>query len=270
MRYTEQEYILDNDGRFCRRTVITTPIANADTVLSKVKDDGVLISHPFTEDITVEGVCGTDTRHTVRFLTYSITPHIVHTFTPLPYFPFKGAHLVPHPMKEDYYNLYITNQAGRLPDNVVKHGSIKWFSQQDDYMLNYYTSYNFKDALVGNSYIFAQSVKNKKKAYIPNLPNVFDDGRLCAGEDHHYRILSVNEDLGHNSLLNLIKIHQKNLELLYTAPCNNDLRMYEAEKDVVLFDQFGSTKSMLNDNPTTNFYRECTHSVINEFVTQHL
>lgn len=259
MSHTHQEYVLDNEGKFCRRTVVTTPIADADTVLSHVKDDGVPILYPFSHKITVMGSQDEEMDHEMRFLSYSTRPHVLHTFTALPYFPFKGANLMETQELSDsetlLYNLHIPN--GRNGEPSIRHGNLQWFPQVDRYYLFAYTSYNFLDSVVNPTYIF---LFKEGKAYFPSLPNVYHDGKLCAGDDYEH-ILRTG-----SSFKGLMETHSKNLRTFYNAPCNNDLRDFSCEKYVVLFDQDGNTKPAPDKEMAARFYRDCTHSVINDYI----
>jgi len=258
MSHTHQEYILDSDGNFCRRTVVTTPIADADNVLSRVKDDGVPVHYPFDHSMNITGIDGQDLPHTMRFMTYSSTPHLVHVVTALPYFPFKGAHLIASEEYSESYNVFIpSGRERRSNQTIVKHGNLKWLPVMDGYYLFSYVNYNCLDSLVNQMYIFA--VKDEK-AYFPNLPNIFDDGRLCAGDDYDSHLRSGTSFKG------IMDTHAKNLQLFYNAPCNNDLRNFQIEKYAVLFDEDGNTKPAPNKELLSRFYKECTHSTINDMV----
>jgi hypothetical protein len=257
MNHSYQEYVLDDDGRFCRRTIVTTPIADADTILADIKDNGTPVYYPFDHCINVPGIDGQELPHTMRFMTYSTTHNLLHVVTSLPYFPFKGAHLQRTEEDSDSYNVHIpvSSREQRLPD--VQHGNLKWLPIMDGYYLFSYVSYNFLESTAGQRYIFA--VKDNK-GYFPNLPNVFDDGRLCAGHDYESFIRDGK------SFKSVMNTHAKNLQLFYNAPCNNDLRNYHIEAHAVLFDEDGNTKSAPNKELASRFYTDCTHSVINDFI----
>jgi hypothetical protein len=257
MNHSYQEYILDDDGRFCRRTIVTTPIANADTILADVKDNGTPVYYPFDHQLQVTGIDGNEVQHNLKFMTYSTTQNLLHVFTPLPYFPFKGADLQRTQEDSDSYNVFITvsSREQRAPD--VKHGNLKWLPFVDGYKLFLYASYNFLESTAGQSYIFA--VKDDK-GYFPNLPNVFDDGRLCAGNDYESFIRDGR------SFKSVMNTHAKNLQLFYNAPCNSDLRNFDKERHAVLFDEYGNTQPAPDKQLLSRFYTDCTHSVINDFI----
>ena len=69
-----------------------------------------------------------------------------------------------------------------------------------------------------------------KTSFIPNLPNVFDSGKICTGEN----FTNVGD-----STQELIAVNQHELE---NSNCNNDLRMMtDLEAKYVRFDRHGNT-----------------------------
>jgi hypothetical protein len=256
---TSQEYILDADGKFHRRTTITTPIINADKLLSEIKDDGVLILQPYYQTVSTDGVDdGSTVEHPTRFLSYSTTPHLVNVVSKLEYFPFKGAHLEDTD-EADTYRMFIPSSGGDIPDHVTKHGALKWEPYYLGFDMYTYVQYNFEQKTAGSMYIF---LVRDNKAYFPDIPNVFEDGRLCAGNDYE-------TNFNRRSMDSMLDLHKKNHTLLYKSPCNNDLRNFSSEKHFVMFDGTGQTKSPrsgFSSSPEySRFFRPSTNMFINTF-----
>jgi hypothetical protein len=116
---------------------------------------------------------------------------------------------------------------------------------------------------VGSPYVFVYDPATKT-SYAPNLPNVYESGEICAGENfpRDTRDLDIYAD----QPLELIK---RSVTDLNTSLCNNDLRNVEAEAGYLKFNRSGLSiprsgdSDLVKDHPT--FFLETKHEAILDF-----
>lgn len=89
-----------------------------------------------------------------------------------------------------------------------------------------------------------------------NLPNVFDNGRICTGQDY-------GRDL--NQFHNVTQVVEHLTKELFASPANNDLRASESqEKQYLCFDENGNHINNTT-KPTGRFITDMTYSPAVEF-----
>lgn len=254
----DQEFILRSDGKFYKRTTVMSPIRDADQVLSAVKDNGIPVPYPFEHVVSIPTG---DRQFPMRTMMYSNAPHILHTFTKLNEFPFPGSHLrtsdEPSEGNDSYY-LGIGNREDQTRRGEAT--NIIWNTGADCLKLYVSVQFNFKERSIDTPYLFV--VDDTKTPYVPNIPNVFDDGRICTGPDYM---------TGFNKQSELLEMHQANINNFYRTPCNSDLRSFNVETRYLNFTTNGSTKPKLHDpgiinNDDHQFYIPSTNSKVIDFL----
>lgn len=221
------EFILAEDGKFYKRTACTTVIKNASDVLASVKEEGVSflcpLQHPMI--LETEGVA----KHSVitKIMYRTERPHLLHIFTRLPFFPFPdNAYIVKHPLN-NYYGFQVGSRATYdTVDEDVRGmwGPVRYQPETQGLSLFSYCCYNSENQEFSDLRIFV--VDNDMNPYTINVANVFDDGRLCAGNDYD-RTCGV---------ASVLAGYHKNLQTMFVSPCNNDLRNGVAEQEHLRFD----------------------------------
>lgn len=235
----EQEIILQSDGNFYKRTVVTTLIQSQDQAVQRVKARPVF----HVTDIPVA-----PNTHIASFTGSS--KHYL--FKEVPFFRFRGAVLESISDRPDTYALGIN----RLPFQTVNEDQIQTSSfnegqglRWDPSALGYrmffmYThKYIRPDERVVQEdapFVFLYSPE-LKTSFIPNLPNVFDSGKICTG-DNFTNVGDTTQEL--------IAVNQHELE---NSNCNNDLRMTtDLEARYVRFDRHGNTLDIDEPDMPTN------------------
>lgn len=256
----DQEFILRSDGKFYKRTTVMSPVHDADQVLSAVKDNGIPVPYPFEHVVSIPTG---DRQFPMQTMVYSNAPHVLHTFTRLNEFPFPNSYLITSDDPDngdDCYHLGIGNRHDVGQERLGEATDLVWDPTVDHLKLYVSTTFNFRDNSIGTPFLFV--VDDTNMPYVPNLPNVFDDGRICTGPDYFTRFDSKSD---------VLAMHQANINNFYRTPCNNDLRNRELERRYVKFTSAGRTKPILHDpgiinNDDLSFYITCTNSRIIDFL----
>lgn len=224
----EQEIILQSDGNFYKRTVVTTLIQSQDQAVQRVKARPVfhVTDIPIAPNTYIASFTGTNKHY---------------LFKEVPFFRFRGAVLESMADRPDTYALAIN----RLPFQTVNENQIQTSSFNDGQGLRWDPSalglrmffmfthkYILPDEKVTQEdapFVFLYNPE-LKASFIPNLPNVFDSGKICTGDN----FTNVGD-----STQELIAANQHELD---NSNCNNDLRMMtDLEARFVRFDRHGNT-----------------------------
>jgi len=227
----EQEIILQPDGNFYKRTVVTTLIQSQADAVQRVKSKPVftVVDIPVAPKTNIAMFAGTNARK--RFL-----------FRKVDFFPLRGA-VLKHRFEEAYrvaINAAPYQRANEDDEIQTRafndNNGLRWNPGVLGFSLYYMFSYSYvkepRQSYVrseGAPFVFLYS-PTLKASFIPNLPNVYDSGLICTGNDFTetdttmHRLLAANEhELNHSH-------------------CNNDLRSHrDFEADYVKFDKDGNT-----------------------------
>ncbi|WP_293947456.1 hypothetical protein [Sneathiella sp.] len=254
-KYLDQEFILRSDGKFYKRTTVVSPVHNADQILSAVKDNGIPVIFPFVQTISIPEL---NKNIPTYSMVYSHQPHIVTTFVKLNEFPFPESWLWKQ-AGQPHYSLGIGNTGDReIPDTR----SIIWRPTLDGLELFIAVTLDTHSCQFGSPILFV--LDETKTPYVPNIANVFDDGRICTGGDWR-------QDFSRGFELDTLT---GNIYNLYRSPCNNDLRNSEREREYMRFTERGDTlcslpePGLITDNDH-RFYMKHTNSKVIDFV-QHV
>jgi len=222
-----QEIILQSDGNFYKRTVVTTLLKSQGDAIQRIKAKPAfqVIDIPVAPNTRIASFAGSDD-----------DTHYV--FREVPYFPFRGAVL--HPNDDGSYRMSITSTPFEIhSENQIQtrgfndNKGLRWEPfKAGGFKLYYMYTYRYHKGYVqnmGQPFVFLYH-PDLKHSYIPNLPNVYDAGRICTGDDY-----TAEETTLH-------KLLQTNEAELNNSYCNNDLRMgLEAEAQFIMYDEVGNT-----------------------------
>ena len=278
-----QEIILGSDGIFIKRETRESVITRADNAITQCTREDALCMSNIPTQIRVNG------RDHLMYVAHNqgIDPEFAYSVVHLPLgFPLPGA--------------YLTNDEGKIvlrPRNNHSDASPEHFQVQDFYYYNsdyeIYVMNKFPVTYVGShrarlmrtqeirSWLFAVCVHengiNKVGDVITfNLPNIYDDGRICGGQDYR-----IDDLVNNNNGLPIYKIYDCTAELaskLYESPCNNDLYSREIGDAHIKIKRTESgehitcsTSAMEETNPeykpSSSFYKPVTNATILDFVS---
>lgn len=274
-----QEYILKKDGNFYRRTVVESILANQQNALASVKLKPTFYVTPFTSFFKLsdeENALG----YSIKSAFYakenvSTSQDTVYYFVRAPYFYFSGAglerYVSDNPEEEKPYRLHIPYDNEHIAEGkeILRSSNlsspVRWFPQTDGLMMFFMFSMTFSNNSAfraGNPYVFVHD-RVTKASYAPNLPNVYESGEICAGEN--FPRDTRDFDIFADQSLELIKTCVTDLN---TSLCNNDLRDPSAETNYLKFDSSGlsiptDSNSIVEDHKT--FFLETKHEAILDF-----
>jgi len=253
-----QEIILQSDGNFYKRTVVTSLLKSQGDAIQRIKakPSFEVIDIPVAPNTRIASFAGSDDdRHYV--------------FREASFFPFRGAILEPN----DYgsYRMSITGTPfGRQSENQIQTrtfndgNGLRWEPfKAGGFKLYYMHTYRYYKGYVqkhGQPYVFLYH-PDLKHSYIPNLPNVYDAGRICTGDDY------TDEET------TLHKLLQTNEAELNNSYCNNDLRMTtDAEAKFIMYNELGITlpitdECMPKDGRGNYFFMPSNKEPILEFTS---
>lgn len=234
----EQEIILQPDGNFYKRTVVTTLIKSQAEAVQRVKSKPVfhVTDIPIAPSTHIAGFTGTNKHY---------------LFKEIPFFMFRGALLERIP-DSDYYRMFIPRIAfQRNNENHIQtsefnnNQGLRWdASALGLRMFIMFQQQNVPDEdkviASGSPFLFVYNPQTKC-SFVPNLPNIYDSGKICTGESFTIASDSTQE------------LMVTNIRELNTSNCNNDLRMdNDTEGRFVRFDRIGNTIHLdVADNPQT-------------------
>ena len=252
-KYLDQEFILRSDGKFYKRTTVVSPVHNADQMLSAVKDDGIPVIFPFKQTMNIPDL---DKSFPVYCMVYSHCPNVVTAFIKLNEFPFPESWLWKE-TGQPHYSLGIGNTGDReIPDTR----SIIWKPTRDGLELFIAVIIDTTKQSFGSPILFVLDETNTP--YVPNIANVFDDGRICTGSDWQ-------QDFSQGYELDTLT---NNIRNLYRSPCNNDLRTSgDRERQYMRFNERGDTLASLSEpglitDNDYRFYMKHTNSKVIDFI----
>ena len=223
-----QEIILGSDGKFIKRETRESVIADADTAITACMRDDTLRMSNIPVSIPVlnkEYHCyyahnsGTNPEYCYAFV------NLADGF-PLPGACFKATD------NERLWQLYIPSERdaerGELPDSWYQPNDLPMYNNEDYsmwVMIRFPCRYlGRKDAKLHHynepalAYLFGIH-KESKNLVTFNLPNIYDDGRICGGNDFRDpELINGPMPIGYlqTAVTNLMKA-------LFESPCNRDL-----------------------------------------------
>lgn len=228
-----QEIILGPDGKFIKRETRESVIADADTAITAcMRDDTLRMSN-----IPVSIPVLNREYHCYYAHNSGINPEHCYAFVNLADgFPLPGAKFRPSD-KQNIYHLFVPSHRERegendTPDDVVEPNDMVMYNNTD-YSMWLMIKFNCrslgtKEAKLHQSqdtttaYFFGIH-KSSRNIVTFNLPNIYDDGRLCGGQDFR------DEQLAQRPMpIYYLQTAVTNLmNTLFKSPCNRDLYYHE-------------------------------------------
>jgi hypothetical protein len=228
-----QEIILGPDGKFIKRETRESVIADADTAITACMRDDTLCMSNIPISIPVLN----REYHCYYAHNSGINPEHCYAFVNLADgFPLPGAKFRPSD-KQNIYHLFVPSYRERegendTPDDVVEPTDIPMYNNTD-YAIWVMIRFNCrhlgtKDAKLQHAnesmtaYLFGIH-KESRNITTFNLPNIYDDGRICGGNDFRdEQLIHSPMPIGH---LQTAVTYLMNV--LFKSPCNRDLYYHE-------------------------------------------
>lgn len=256
-----KEYILHEDGMFYQRESIMTPIVDQHNLIKACKLGDTMQVSEYKHRFKFNDRYRPDE---VNNISYQLAQYIgventMYAFISIDQFKFPNANLCkhdndensdinlmyPYPVNEDYgFSCSVTPAfKPRYAQLYIMHRIEKSYGMEHDRFT------------ASDPYLFGIT-NDDKKPVIFNLPNVFDNGRICTGSDY-------GRDL--DQFHNVCQVIEHLTKELFASPANNDLRAPEfQEKNYLCFDTDGNHINNTT-KPTGNFMTEMTYTPAVEF-----
>ena len=277
-----QEIILGPDGKFIKRETRESVIADADTAITAcMRDDTLRMSN-----IPVSIPVLNKEYHCYYAHNSGINPESCYAFVnladgfPLPGANFKATdHL-------DLWKLYIPSERdaerGELPESWYQPNDIPMYNNTDYAM---WVMMRFQCRGLGTkeakllpsrdtttAYLFGIH-KESRNIVTFNLPNIYDDGRICGGSDFRDpELIESTMPIGYlqTAVTNLMKP-------LFESPCNRDLYYqervdqhclwYRDNNDFVTIPTSKMTRYDQEYKPSSAFFQDITNSNLLDFAS---
>jgi hypothetical protein len=277
-----QEIILGPDGKFIKRETRESVIADADTAITACMRDDTLRMSNIPVSIPV-----LNKEYQCYYAHNSgVNPECCYAFVNLADgFPLPGAKFRPTE-RRDIYNVFIPSQRERegedTPDNVVEPTDMVMYNNTDYSM---WLMMRFPCRYLGSStaklhqsndtttaYFFGIH-KASKNIVTFNLPNIYDDGRLCGGQDFRdERLINEPMPIGYlqTAVTNL-------MDALFKSPCNRDLYYservnahawwYRRDNEFATIPTNAMTDYDEEYKPHASFFQDITNSNLIDFAS---
>lgn len=261
-----KEYILHEDGMFYQRESIMTPIVSQQNLVKSCKlGDSMSVSsltHRFrlvTDERTEE----------VTELHYKLAEYIgvsttAYAFVNIPSFKFPRANLKSQTVyntdgsSEEAVLLFprpVTHENGAFTPDLTPAFEPRYADLYILHKIDMNQGTRGTNFVVHNPYLFG-ILKDDKTPVVFNLPNIYDNGRICTGND--YGIDLEQFDNIHSVIKHLTTE-------IYRSPANNDLRASEEQELKYLrFDLHGNHINN-DDKPKGRFINELTYAPAVDF-----
>ena len=277
-----QEIILGSDGKFIKRETRESVIADADSAIAScMRDDTLRMSN-----IPVSIPVLNKEYHCYYAHNSGINPEYCYAFVNLADgFPLPGANFK-QTDDERIWQLYIPHERdeerGELPDSWYQPNDLPMYNNTDYsmwLMIRFPCRYlGTKQAKLHQSnepaiaYLFGVH-KESRNIVTFNLPNIYDDGRLCGGNDFKdEQLASGSKPIGYlqTAVTNLMKV-------LFESKCNRDLYYRERVDAHCLWYREGNdfatvpTSAMKDYYPnyksSSAFFQDITNSNLLDFAS---
>ena len=278
-----QEIILGPDGKFIKRETRESVIADADTAITAcMRDDTLRMSN-----IPVSIPVLNKEYHCYYAHNSGVNPEHCYAFVNLADgFPLPGAQfrLTNNP---DLVKLYILSESERqeerpVPEDVVQPNDIVMYNNTDYSM---WMMIRFNCRYLGTKDAKLQSTRDTMTAYLFgihkqsrnlvtfNLPNIYDDGRLCGGGDFRdERLIENNMPIYYlqtavTNLMNAMFKSPCNRDLYYSEQVNQHCVWYRSDNDFVTVPTSKMTDYYEEYKPSSRFFQDITNSNLIDFAS---
>jgi len=286
-----QEIILNNDGKFYKRSTVTTVIQDANAALSAVRTKPVFSVSPVKVN-AISNHYGT-VNNKPAYLTQYVDSKPNYTtsfsaFVPLNGYYLRGASLFrrinPENADDEYpfYHLSITSSPYQdsvktdeleIIDSRTLSRPLCWSPPNlDVYLMLRFKSYKKMTQIEaeGTPSLFVMD-KQTGMSYIPNLPNVYDRGGICTGDSFPTCYSTTANNKVQKDWDDLEGLITDQLNHLFDSYCNNDLRNPTQDQKYVKFLATGETIDTLDGSAIkesdSSFYQPVTNEQIIDFTS---
>jgi hypothetical protein len=254
-----EEIILQPDGKFYKRKSVTSYLMTQEEAIQKVKAKPIYQVCPMPVDNEGEtyfsNYAGDDT-------------HSFYLTSEIGQYPFPGAHIQPQQDEDGNikYLMYMHRPNDNTPiaDDVILNSNLTHKpayqpNTQERLFITMRYTYDDGETNSDDPMLFLYDSVSEK-SYALNLPNIYDGGRICAGNNFNR----------HNSgyIQQAIALHKAQIADLMSSLANNDLRSRDLEMKYLTFDIEG--KHINPVSPTDgskHFFQEITNEQILMFTT---
>ena len=246
-----EEIILQPDGKFYKRKAVTTYLMSQEEAIQKVKAKPIYQVCPIPID--ADG-------HTY-FSTYAgDDSHSFYITSEIGQYPFPGAHIEPR-QDQDGNTRYVLRMQrdGQLENDVIHHDALQQTpayqpNTNERLFITMRYTYNDGDIDTGEPMLFLYDGPTSK-SYALNLPNIFDGGRICTGNEWpRHRTGYVRQALN---------LHLEQMEHIMNSLANNDLRSRDLEMKHLTFDVEGKHINVVPPSEgSKSFFQEITNEQI--------
>ena len=249
-----EEIILQPDGKFYKRKSITSYLMTQEEAIQKVKAKPIYQVCPIP----------VDTDGLTFFSNYAgDNSDSFYLTTEIGQYPFPGASISPNEDEDGNtkYLLCMPRGSDSIPDDIVRLETTPAYQPNKDERLFITVRYTFDDGELRSEdpilflYDYATG-----KSYSLNLPNIYDSGRICTGNDWpRMRTGYVKQ---------AVDLHKLQLEHIMTSHANNDLRDRGLEYKHLCFDIEGKHLNPVKPKDgSKRFFQEITNEQILLFTT---
>ena len=248
-----EEIILQPDGKFYKRKAVTTYLMSQEEAIQKVKAKPIYQVCPIPVN---NAECAT------YFSSYAgDDSHAFYLTTEIPEYPFPGAHIEPR-QDDDGNTRYVLRMQrdGQLENDVIHHDALQHTpayipNTNERLFLTMRYSYMDRSIETGEPMLFLYDGPTAK-SYALNLPNIFDGGRICTGNEWPRRSDECN-------LPQVMGLHINQVEHILTSLANNDLRSRDLEMRHLTFDVEGKhINAVPPSEGSKHFFQEITNEQI--------
>jgi hypothetical protein len=286
-----QEIVLDNDGKFYKRSTVTTVIQDANSALAAVRTKPVFAVSP-AKLHAISNHFGV-TNNSPSYITSYVDNKTEYTtsfsvFVPLKGYYLRGASLVriiTPETADDVVPAYDLSIVGTPYQESLKTDDLEIIDARtlstplcwsppnlDVYLMLRFKSYK-KMTQIESEGAPALFVMDKRTgmSYIPNLPNVYDRGGICTGDSFPLCYSTTANTKVQKDWDDLEGLVTDQLNNVFDSYCNNDLRNPVQDNKYVKFLANGETIDTLDNRPIaesdSSFYQPVTNSQIIDFTS---
>lgn len=247
-----EEIILQPDGKFYKRKAVTTYLMSQEEAIQKVKAKPIYQVCPIPID--ADGF--------TYFSSYAgDESHGFYITSEIGQYPFPGAHLEPRQDNDGNtrYILCMQRPGDTLPDDVIRNNDLQHspaYQPNTNERMFITMRYTFEDNDIqtGEPMLFLYDSVTEK-SYALNLPNIFDGGRICTGNDWpRHRSGYIKQALN---------LHLEQMDHIMNSLANNDLRSRDLEMRHLTFDVEGKHINVVPPSEgSKSFFQEITNEQI--------
>ena len=254
MENITEEIILQSDGKFYKRKSVISYLMSQEEAIQKVKAKPIYQVCPVPID--ADG--------NTYFSSYAgDNTGSFYLTTEIGQYPFPGAQLERREDDEGNTKLVLCMYSSResAPDNMVRVETTPAYQPNKDERLFITIRYTYDEGDIRSEdpmlFLYDDATD---KSYALNLPNIFDGGRICTGNDW--------PRMRTGYVRNALNLHLEQIDHIMTSHANNDLRNRELEFKHLCFDVDGKHLNPVKpENGSKRFFQEITNEQILLFTT---